>query len=126
MKNFYLNKGFYDVVIDSSFAKLINQNEFELIYNIKANDKYYFNNLSLDIPIDFNKNNFKEIFDLFDEIKNKPYSINIIEDILEKIDKITLLEQFQSITSIVDENIVDNKINLNFVIKKAKTTMSKK
>ena len=47
LKNFYLNKGYYDVVIDSSFAKLINNQEFELIYNIQANEKYYFNNLNI-------------------------------------------------------------------------------
>ena len=34
LKNFYLNKGFYNVKINSSFARLINDNEFELIYNI--------------------------------------------------------------------------------------------
>ncbi len=46
LKNFYLNKGYYDVIIDSSFAKLLNKNDFELIYNIKANEKFYFNDLS--------------------------------------------------------------------------------
>ena len=34
LKNFYLNKGFYNVQINSSFSKLIKNNEFELIYNI--------------------------------------------------------------------------------------------
>ena len=34
LKNFYLNKGFYNVKINTSFAKLINKNEFELIFNI--------------------------------------------------------------------------------------------
>ena len=34
LKNFYLNKGFYDVEINSSFAKLLNNQEFELIFNI--------------------------------------------------------------------------------------------
>ena len=36
LKNFYLNKGYYNVEINSSFAKLINENEFELIFNINA------------------------------------------------------------------------------------------
>ena len=34
LKNFYLNKGYYDVSINSSFAKLLAPNEFEIIYNI--------------------------------------------------------------------------------------------
>ena len=42
LKNFYLNKGYYDVKINSSFAKLINNEEFELIFNIEAGEKFYF------------------------------------------------------------------------------------
>ena len=46
LKNFYLNKGYYNVQINSSFAKLLNEkNDFELIFNINANEKFYFNDL---------------------------------------------------------------------------------
>ena len=31
------------------------------------------------------------------------------------------MEQYESITSTVEENIVDQKINLNFIISKTKT-----
>ena len=31
LKNFYLNKGYYDVEINSSFAKLVDQDSFELV-----------------------------------------------------------------------------------------------
>ena len=55
LENFYLNKGYYNVVVNSSFAKLINKEEFELIYNIDAKEKIYFNKLELDLPTDFNK-----------------------------------------------------------------------
>ena len=41
LKNFYLNKGYYDVEINSSFARLINKNEFELIFNIDAKEKHF-------------------------------------------------------------------------------------
>ena len=40
LKNF-LNKGYYDVKINTSFAKLINEDEFELIYNINAGKKSF-------------------------------------------------------------------------------------
>ena len=61
LKNFYLNKGFYNVVINSSFAKLIDEKDssFELIYNINANQKFVFNDITLDLPIDFEKEIFK-------------------------------------------------------------------
>ena len=42
LKNFYLNKGYYNMKINSSFAKSTNNEEFELIYNIKPNQKIFF------------------------------------------------------------------------------------
>ena len=121
LKNFYLNKGYYDVIIDSSFAKLVNKNDFELIYNIKANEKFYFNDLSIDLPDDFNRDNFEEINDFLKKLKGKTYSVDIIEEILEELDKVTLLEQYQSISSKVEEDIFEQKINLNFIIKEIDT-----
>ena len=55
LKQFYLNKGFYEVNINSSFAKLISNNDFEIIFNIDANEKFYFNNLELIISDDYNQ-----------------------------------------------------------------------
>ena len=118
MKNFYLNKGYYDVNIDSTFAKLINKKDFELIYNIQAKEKFFFNNLSIDIPIDFEISNFFQIQELFKKLKGEPYSINQVEKILEEIDKITLEQQFQSISAKVEENIIGQKIDLKFLIEK--------
>ena len=61
LKNFYLNKGYYDVKINSSFAKLINNDEFELVFTINANKKFFFNNLSVVLPDDFEPNNFDDL-----------------------------------------------------------------
>ena len=96
LRNFYLNKGYYNVVINSSFAKIIDENEFELIFNIEANEKVYFNDLSLDIPVDFEKDNFTGITDLFETMKGEPYSLNAVEKILEKIEIITINDQYLS------------------------------
>jgi len=126
LNNFYLNNGYYDVSINSSFARLIKNNEFELIFNINANDKIYFGDLKLDIPTDFDKKNFEKINKLFKEIKNEPYSINIINKILNEIDQITTLEQYQFINATVLENIVSNKINLIFRINETEKYYVKK
>ena len=55
LKNFYKNKGYYNVQINSSFAKLINEDEFELIFNINANEIFVFDNIVLNLPIDFER-----------------------------------------------------------------------
>ena len=119
LKNFYKNNGYYNVDIKSSFAKLTNNDEFELIFNIDAKDKIYFGDLNIDLPIDFNIENFNNILILFDQIKGEPFSIFIIDKILEEIDKVTLLEQYKFIKATVKEEVVDDKINLTFFIKES-------
>ena len=119
LKNFYLNNGYYDVKINSSFAKFINNTEFELIFNINANQKFVFNNLTLDIPDDFNKENFKEIISYFDSLKGESYSINKVKDILEKIDIISLSDQYESVAASVIEDIDNQMINLRFIIEES-------
>ena len=117
LKNFYLNQGYYDVKINSSFAKLVDNEKFELIFNIDAKNKYYFDNLELELPNDFSIENFSKINDLFDELKGKPYSINRVDKILTALDTISTNDQFESVKSTVEENLFENKINLKFTIK---------
>ena len=116
LKNFYLSKGYFNVSINSSFAKLIENDQFELIYSIEPGIKFFFDNITLNLPDDFDENNFKELEKIFSEIKNKPYSINSVNNILDELDKITTKEEFHSVNATVTENIIDNKINLNFEI----------
>lgn len=126
LKNFYLNKGFYNVEINSSFAKLNDENDFELIFNINSKDLYYFDNINLKLPSDFNENNYDQISKLFKELKGKPYSINRIEKIINSIDKISTNEQFESTKSTVNEDIIENKINLEFIVEETERVIVKK
>ena len=114
LRNFYLNKGYYDVNIDTSFAKLTNEKEFELVFNIDENKKFFFGDSTLNLPIDFDTTNFNNLNESIKKIKGKPYSINLINNIIEKIDEIVLNEEYRSIDATVVEDISDNKINLKF------------
>ena len=116
LKGFYLNRGYFDVKINSSYAKLISDNDFELIYNINANKKYFFNELTLSLPADFQKDNFEQLDKIFIKTKGKPYSINVVEEILDEIDNITINQEYTSVKAFVEENIISNQINLNFTI----------
>ena len=119
LRNYYLNNGYYEAVVNASFAKLINDNEFELIFNIDAKNKIFFGDIKLEIPLDFDANNFKKLNKLFKDIENQPYSIDAIDDILEEIDVITAQEQYQFIKSTVSEKLFDDKINLIFKIEES-------
>ena len=116
LKNFYLNKGYFNVVINSSFAKMIDDEEFELIFNIEANPKLFFGKLNLNLPSDFSKSNYKNLEKFFKKLENEPYSLYHVENILEKIENITINEQYESIKATVKENINLNKINISFNI----------
>ena len=116
LKNFYLNKGYYNVIVNSSFAKMTTNQEFELIFNIDANPKLFFGDLKIDLPNDFSESNYLEVEKFLKKLKNEPYSVNRIEDIVEKIETITINEQYESIKASVNETIVSNKININFNI----------
>ena len=117
LKNFYLNEGYYDVKISQTNANVINNNNFNLTYNINAGKKFFFNNLNLNIPDDYDPNNFKFIQLLLDNMKDKPYSINSINNLLNEIDNIAISKQYEFINASFSENIIDgNKINIDFVI----------
>ncbi len=117
LKNFYLNEGYYNVKISQTNANIINDNNFSLTYNIDAGKKFFFNDLSLVIPTDYDPNNFKFIQVLLDDLKNQAYSSNKINDLLNEIDNIAVTKQYEFINASFSENIIDdNKINIEFVI----------
>ena len=116
LNNFYKNKGFFNVVIESSFANYLGNDEFEIIYNISSGKKFYFNEFNLNLPLDYDRANFQQLDNIFKKLKGENYSLNSIDKILKEIDKIVLNEQFEFLKSTVNESIEDNLINLTFDI----------
>ena len=116
LNNFYKNKGFFNVIIESSFANYLGNDEFEIIYNISSGKKFYFNEFYLNLPIDYERANFQKLDNIFKKLKGENYSLNSIDKILKEIDKIVLDEQFEFLNSTVNESIEDNLINLTFDI----------
>ena len=116
LNNFYKNKGYFNAIINSSFANYLGNNEFEIIYNISSGKKFYFNEFNLNLPTDYDRINFNNLNKIFKKLKGKNYSINSINKILKEIDKIVLNEQYEFLNSSVTEQIQDNLINLTFDI----------
>ena len=113
LTNYYKNNGYFNISVDSSSAQIIDESNFELVFNINTGEKYYFNNLKLNIPDTYSIKNFENILNLFDKLKGKNYSLNKIEKILNEIDKIALTKEFEFINAKYTEAISDkNKINL--------------
>ena len=60
LKNFYVNKGYYNVIIQNSSAKFLDNNTFDLNFTITAGEKFFFNEAKLILPTDYNPQNFKK------------------------------------------------------------------
>ena len=117
LENYYKNKGFYKVKVESSFAEFLDDGLFDLTFNINAGNKFYFNDLKLILPNDYNRDNFNKIDSLFAKLKDEPYSYTSIEKILKEVENIALTDEYDSINAMVEENILKNdKINFNVII----------
>ena len=118
LSNYYKNKGYYNAEINTLTAEFLDSNNFELSFNINSGEKFYFNEFNLILPDDFQKVYFKEIESVFVKLKNKPYSLDRIQDILDEIDKIALSKQYEFISAEVEEKIVSkNKLNFDIFLK---------
>ena len=121
LENFYKNQGYYNVKILDSFAELNNKDSFKLIFNIDSGEKFFFNNFTLKIPDDYNKNDFVKVNQIFDELKGEKYSLNNINKILREIDNIASRKLYDFITSDLNVEIEDtNKLNYTFIINDSK------
>ena len=126
LRNYFLNNGYYNVDITSSFARIINNDEFELIFNINAGEKIFFGELNIDLPINYEEENFRKLTKTLTKLSGEPYSINSIEKITEQIDLLALNEQYETIDINVLEELNGNQLNLNFKIKESEKNLVKK
>ena len=114
--NFYKNKGYYNSNVVSSFSNYLGDSEFELIYNINSGNKFFFNDITLKLPIDYDIENFEKLTKIFADLKGEKYSLISIDKILNEIDKIVLNKQYEFLNATVNETVNNDLINLTFVI----------
>jgi len=111
--NYYKNKGYFNATIESSSAKIINENQFELIFNINAGKKYYFGKFDLILPVDYTKESFEKIIEVQKNLEGETYSLNKVKKILDEIDEIALTKEYEFINAKYNEIVEGNKINLS-------------
>ena len=117
LENYYRNLGFYQVNILESFAELDSLGNFNLVFNINSGERFFFNDLVLNLPDDYDIKDFSKIVKIFSSLKGEKYSLNKFNQILSEIDKIASAKLYDFIDAKVEENIVKkNKINFTFNI----------
>ena len=118
LKNFYLDKGYYNVNIEDVYTRILDEQNFSLTYKIESGKKFLFNTFEILIPSDYDIKDFDQLKKVFKNLENTKYSYRSIESILNEIDKIAATENYEFIDVTVNETIEnDNKINFVFNIK---------
>ena len=115
LKKYYKNKGYYNVKIKSSYAKNINNEFFELNFNIDAGQKYFFNNITLEDNENFNIQNLYQLNQKLLKLKGKKYSLKTLKLLVDEIDKLALQKEFVFLNTKYDLLVIDgNKIDIRF------------
>ena len=120
LQNFYLNKGYYQAVVNDAYSKMINNKDFVLTFNIESGKKFKFGNLSLSLPDDFDQNKFKDLEKIFKKLNGSTYNYNRIKKILDEIEKIALYANYEFINAEIEEEVSGENINFIFNIKESK------
>ena len=76
LKNFYLNKGYYQVQINDAYSKIIDNENFVLTFNINAGKKFLFGDMNLVLPDDFDLAKFTKLQKIFKKKKMKLITLN--------------------------------------------------
>ena len=119
LRNFYLNKGYFDIKIESTNVKFEENETFKLTFKINAGPIYTVNDIKLNLPIDYDEKNFESVKEMFKMI-DKPYSLNQISKIVDEIDKISLSRQYDFINADLQENIIsENSLDILINIKES-------
>ena len=88
LKDFYLNKGFFEAQIESAFVNVDNNNDFTLTFSINAGNKYKFGNFEIkNIAAQFKDQDINEVKTISDKLlRNEIYSNDIVRKLYKKIE----------------------------------------
>ena len=108
LENFYKNRGFYNVDVKSTTTIINENNQFELIFNIEANSKYFFDKILIKNDDKLPKENIQIFKKKFDEFSGKKYSRKKIFKLIEELNEFTLQNDFIFINAKYEEVIKNN------------------
>jgi outer membrane protein insertion porin family len=112
LKEFYKSKGFYDVQIESSFANLDSNKNFNLIYSINSGKKYKFGNIDFEqsMPI-YKETDILEIKKISDKLlKDQEYSSLVIAKLNKQILYYLNSNKYNNLELNIRENKKQNEI----------------
>jgi len=126
LKNYYRNKGYYEVDLTSTNVEYSEGEGFVLTFSINAGKRYKFKKVFAEVSKSLDSSAFLSLEPEFNKLVGKNYSQKKLNDVLEKIDQLSEQKELQfinhSIVETLDVNGVEVKINIfegkKFIIEK--------
>ncbi len=117
LENYYRNRGYYNAIIKSTTGIITDENQFELIFNINAGNKFFFNNIEI-----INNNNYPiesvaKFQDKFNDLKGKKYSKKVVNNLVNDLNEFILRNEFTFVNATYKEQTIDDSkidIIINF------------
>jgi len=116
LKNYYRNKGYYEVNLASSNVEYSEGDGFVLTFSINAGKRYKFNKIFADVSKALDNSAFLSLESDFNKLIGNYYSQTKLNNLLEKIDKLSEQKELQFINHSIIETLegdgVEVKINI--------------
>jgi len=116
LKNYYRNKGYYEVEVKSTNVEFSEGEGFVLTYNINAGTRYKFKKIFANVSESLDKEAFLSLEGKFNKLAGKFYSQRKLKSVLDEIDKLSEQKELQFINHNVEETLegsgVEVKINI--------------
>ena len=114
LNNFYKNRGYYNAKIKSTTGIITEDKQFELIFNINAGEKFFFDNLEIANTTNYSIDSLKKFQKKFKDLKGQKYSKKIINNLIDDLNQFILRNDFTLINAKFDETIKENnKIDIS-------------
>ena len=116
LKNYYKNKGYYEVDITSSNIEYSEGDGFILTYSINAGKKYKFKKIYADVAKELDANAFSSLEKEFTKVIGEDYSQRKVRLILEKVDQLSEYKELQFVNHRLVETLDEDGIEIKIEI----------
>ena len=116
LKNYYRNKGYYEVDIASSNVEYSEGEGFILTYTINAGKRYRFRKIFAEVAKELDQSAFVSLEQEFNKVVGDYYSQRKLTSILEKIDRLSEHKELQFINHRVVETLDDDSVEVKIEI----------
>tara|TARA_Y100000590_G_scaffold470261_1_gene663157 strand:- start:2011 stop:4251 length:2241 start_codon:yes stop_codon:yes gene_type:complete len=116
LKNYYRNKGYYEVDIKSTNVEYSKGEGFNLTYNINAGKRYKFKKIFANVSETLEKEAFISLEKDFNKLAGEYYSQKKLKRVLDQVDKLSEQKELQFINHNIEETLDDTGVEVKINI----------